>query len=444
MGITYTFLKNASQKIKNLPDTRLHVVLLTLVAVTIPLNHSYNSIAVILFVAYSIITAKKSNIAFTAPLLVPVLLFVLMVLSLTWTIDFKATLKALGKEAPLLVIPIAFFMGKKLSRHQAHRILNGYSIFMCLFALYCMVSAIIKYFKIQDTAVFFYHELATKKLNAIYLSVLIALAIIFYLAKKGKKVWEYIGLLFLTVFLLLLSSKNVIITVVLLTGIYFLFSKSIAKRVKILSITAFIAVLFTFGYYGKIKERIVKEYLPNTESSAYVDSQSAAEAGTVYNVSIKQAWELDTFGANAYFNGTAFRVYQVRIFCEMLQEDLILFTGYGLNASDKKILQKGTEHNLYAGDGRGMDYGVQNFHNQYIQAFADLGIFGLLLVLILLAVNLGKAIKNKDFVHIAFAILMITLFLTESFLWRQRGVVFFMVFYCLFTTLQTKAIEKEI
>jgi len=54
-----------------------------------------------------------------------------------------------------------------------------------------------------------------------------------------------------------------------------------------------------------------------------------------------------------------------------------------------------------------------------------------MLLVLMLSFNLKNAIKNKDFIHIAFAVLMISLFLTESFLWRQRGIVFFTLFYCL-------------
>ena len=50
----------------------------------------------------------------------------------------------------------------------------------------------------------------------------------------------------------------------------------------------------------------------------------------------------------------------------------------------------------------------------------------------MLILTLKNAIKSKDFVRFSFAILMISLFLTESFLWRQKGVLFFIAFYCLF------------
>jgi len=49
----------------------------------------------------------------------------------------------------------------------------------------------------------------------------------------------------------------------------------------------------------------------------------------------------------------------------------------------------------------------------------------------MLGTSLFTGLKRKDFVHISFTVLMISLFLTESFLWRQRGVIFFTGMYCL-------------
>jgi O-antigen ligase len=71
-----------------------------------------------------------------------------------------------------------------------------------------------------------------------------------------------------------------------------------------------------------------------------------------------------------------------------------------------------------------------NFHNQYIQVFAELGIVGFLLLLLMLVLSISNAIASKNYFHIAFSVLMLSLFITESFLWRQRGVTFFIVMYC--------------
>jgi hypothetical protein len=177
----------------------------------------------------------------------------------------------------------------------------------------------------------------------------------------------------------------------------------------------------------KIRDRFFIEY-----QTIYTDNSinSATEAeGKVNTISLNEAWNKERFEHNDFFSGTALRLYQIRIFKELLYEENILFTGYGLEASQEKIREKAKQHNLYP------DYGTFNFHNQYVQTFAELGIFGLLVLLLLLFINLKNAWQNKDFIHIVFAVTMIMLFLTESFFCRQRGVIFFITLYCIFNTI---------
>ena len=411
------------------------IFFISAVLITLPLGYAYNSIAIVLFVLYSLLSAKKGNISFNKALLLPLLMFALMVLSLAWSIDFKATLKALSKEASLLFIPLAFCFNQRYIKMGVSSVIKNFSIAMCLFGLVFLGRALIRYSETADTNVFFYHELATPEINAIYLSAIFSLPLFYFLTLKKKKVWEHVALAFLAAFIFMLSSKTVIITNVLLTGIYLMFYSGLSKRIRIAALALVVVVTATAVYYGKIKERLVSEYTANTAVEKAV--------GGVNHISAKEALTKSHFEPNDYFNGTSFRLYQIRIFTEMLQEDPVFFTGYGLNASMQKIEQKGIEHNVYLGDGQNKGYQQQNFHNQYVETFADLGIIGFLLLLIILGYNLKNSLCTKDFVHIAFAILMIALLLTESFLWRQRGIVFFTVIYCLYNGLQPKGTDKE-
>jgi O-antigen ligase len=238
----------------------------------------------------------------------------------------------------------------------------------------------------------------------------------------------------------LLSSKNIIIVFFLLFTIYYWRFYKETPKSKGLSTIIFVLILIAIVFTGKIKDRFSIEYLSNTVENS-VNQEISNPKGKVYNVSIKQAWTQDNFKPNDYFSGTAFRVYQIRIFVEMLQEDpLIVLTGYGLDATNFRIAEKGIEHTIYLGDATHEGYQKMNFHNQYIQFFAELGIFGLLFLIIMLFASLKYVIKSNDFVSISFVVLMISLFLTESFLSRQRGVIFFITLYSLFN-LQT--IPKE-
>lgn len=442
MANIYSYLKNASNELTLETKNNPAFLFVILALLTIPLSYAVNSIAVAILALVSIITFKKSHFKKDFFLFLPIALYLLMLLSLTWSVDFPATVKALSKELPLLLIPFAFLLIRPFSSAQRNLIIKYYSYGIVGFAIFYLIKALYRFAVSGDTSVFFYHELVTKDVNAIHVSVYMAIAFFYFLSCTGKKIGHYvaIGLLFMMVFLL--SSKNIIIVFVLLLLIHQFFFTKIGQRLRMRNLFVLVILLVSITFIGKIKDRFKEEYTTMMTDRSVNDVISKG-GGNVYNVSIKQAWNQAKFSPNDYFPGTAFRVYQFRIFTEMLQEDNIFFTGYGLNASYPKIEEKTISYNLFLGNAEQEGYQMKNFHNQYIQVFAELGIFGLLLLLLILAVNLRNGIKSRDFVHITFAILMISLFLTESFLWRQRGIVFFTLIYCLYNAGITRNFKNK-
>lgn len=420
--------------------TNSSFLLTLLVLITIPLSNGINSVAIGLFFLWALIKINKNHFVFHYSLLLPVLLYVLMAISFFWSIDTKSTLTALGKEIPLLVIPAGFLIAKPFTLSQKDTILKQYSYAIFVFVLYYLIRAVVRYCLSQDSRVFFYHGeneidygLVPKLLNAIHMSVFVAVAFFWFFTKELKSKADSIvsGLLF--GFILLLSSKNIIIVVILLVLIYtFIFSKT-AHKLRMRNLVLFGLLLVLVFSLGRIKNRFQVEFQSNSDKSISANVIEGVPQGVHY-VSSKEAWSNTSFTPNDYFPGTAFRVYQFRIFNELIKENNAFFTGFGLNASSLKIKEKAVQYNLFLGDEKSEGYQTKNFHNQYVQNFADLGVFGFLLLVIMLILNLRNAIKFKDFVHFAFSILMISLFLTESFLWRQRGVVFFVAMFCLFNS----------
>lgn len=409
------------------PGKKLLVFLISLVALTIPFAYVYNSIAVLFFVLLSLLSARRQNFSYSLVLVLPVALFVLMSLSTLWSVDVRTSFKALSKESALIFIPLAFMVNHALAKRSVNDILKNYSLGMCAICLFLVGRAIYRFSETGNTEVFFYHELATPEINAIYLSVLASLALMFFVAKKGKRTMGYVAMIFMLVFVFLLSSKNVILVDIFLILAYYIFYSGFSRKAIVTAVAGFTALFLVLGYYGKIHERFTHELEPV--------ENNAANNG-VHFVTIGEALSRTEFNHNCYFNGTAFRVYQVRIFFEMLSEDPVFFTGYGINTSKIMIARKAAEHKLLSHTEGGVAYSEMNYHNQYIESFADLGIFGFVITVAMLLLNLKKAFKGKYFAHIAFSLLMISVFLTESFLWRQRGVVFFTLFYCLFNDMQ--------
>lgn len=442
MKNTYNYFKTAYSKINEfIKENSVFTLLSAAILISIPLKYAFSSIATIFFVVAAFSSFFKIKFSFNKYLILPIAFYVLMVVSLVWTRDVDLTAAGLKKEVAFLFVPIPFLFVDELKRISKHQIIRLFSFSMVFYAVFYFLKASFRYYSSGDISVFFYHELVTQDLNAIYVSVFASLGIFYFVAQKRKSILEKTALFILVVLVFLLSSKSIITIDFILIVCYYSFFSNIPNNVKITTVVAvFTFLFFSLIFVKEVKERFLLEY-----ETAFVDNtvnnQMGDDGGKIYNVSLKQAWYNKTFQPNQFFPGTALRIFQVRIFQEMLRENNILFTGFGLEASQQKIRDKAKEHNLYK------DYGDFNFHNQYIQTFAELGLFGLLILMAMLFLNLKNGWKQKDFLHIAFAITMIVLFLTESFFCRQRGVLFFITLYCIFNSIEEpmkKIINKKL
>ncbi|WP_264560054.1 O-antigen ligase family protein [Flavobacterium sp. N2270] len=309
---------------------------------------------------------------------------------------------------------------------------------MFIIALYFILRAIARFFILKNTSVFFFHGeytsdlgLVPKELNAVYVGAFSSLAFIYFLIKQTKSKLDYFIVVLLLVFIFMLNVNAILFSTAVLVGIYFSFYSKTSNRMRLRNLILIISILISSLFYKTINNFFIHEFKTNTSKGIGHDVISGLPSEK-HKVTIYEAWNNKTFSPNDFFPGTAFRVYQARLFFEFLKEESIFLKGFGLNASYQKIEEKGIKYNVFPGNEYKEGYQKKNFHNQYVQVFAELGLIGFVFFLIILFINIKNAFQSKNFMHIAFAILMISLFLTESFLWRQRGVVFFTLFYCLF------------
>ncbi|MBP2283635.1 O-antigen ligase [Flavobacterium sp. CG_23.5] len=434
METTCNYLKNACQEIKLESKQNLNLLALIVVLLTLPLSYAVNSITILFFALTALFSFRKNNFRIEKYLIAPIILYLLMVISIFWSQDVNATLKAISKELPLLIFPICFMAMPALDENKKQFVLKYFSFGMFFYMVFYLIKAIIRYLITKNSAVFFYHDLVNEDLNAIHVSVYMSVAFFYFYTKISESnLFKTISFLF-AIFIFLLSSKNIIIVFVFLVVFYefYNFKKSLARKKTMIGLIVMGLLLLVLS--PRIRDRFSSEFHSNTSTTG---NNKLDIQGNVNYVNVHQAWTQQKFQQNDYFSGTAFRVYQIRIFKEMLQEDPILFTGYGLNATAFKIKEMGKKHAIFSGDSTHDGYQNKNFHNEYIQLFAEMGIFGFLLIVAIVILNLIKGIQSKDFVHISFAVLTISLFLTESFLSRQRGIVFFTIMYCLFNSSTT-------
>jgi O-antigen ligase len=443
MENTLVFLSNVWQDLKQENKQHFSFIPFLLLLCTIPMSYGVNNVLLGVFLLSVLLKIKEIKFNFQYALLPLIALFVLMVISYFWSIDSKATLKAIPKEIGLLLIPICFIIMKPFSKEQRQKIIKYYSYAMVLYVVFYLIKAIVRFLMSGDTNVLFYHELVTKEVNAIHVSVYVSIAFFYFFTKEVKSKLETSIALLLFLFVFLLSSKNIIIVFIILVLIEFFFFSKSGHKMRLRNLIVLGLIVSSFLFVGKIKDRFKAEFQSNTEKSishTVLDLDKSLDGINV--LSIKEAWTNEKFSQNDFFPGTAFRVYQARMFFELFQEENVFWKGYGLNASYKKLEEKAIKYDVFRGNESQEGYQNKNFHNQYIQNFAELGFIGFLILVFLLAINLKNATKNKDFVQITFAILMISLFLTESFLWRQRGVMFFSLLYCLFNAKEYLPLKK--
>lgn len=407
---------------------------LLLCLISIPLYNFINSLFLALFFLVSARNFKLNNrINYSHFLLI--ILYVLFLFSWFWSVDKNSTQNALFKEIPLLLIPFCFLFSNIFFHLNRHLIIKYYSYSIFFYSFFFLIKAFFSFVSTNQTNVFFFHNLVSKDLNAIHFSVFVGLSFFYFLTKEIKKLNDYVIIVFLFLFLILLSSKNILFSTLFLTTIYFFYYTRSANKMRLRNIIILMIIFLSIFSFSLIKERLLFEFKIKAESNIGHTVINKNDVGSNI-ISMKEAWYNERFNQTDYFSGSSFRIYQLRLFFEILKEEPVFWNGLGLNASYKRIEEKGIKYNVFQGNNVIEGYQKKNFHNQYIQVFAEIGVFGFLILILILFINLKNALKSKDFTHIAFAVLMISLFLTESFLWRQRGVVFFTVFYCIFNSFQ--------
>ena len=186
MGSIFNFLSNVWLDIKQENKQHFSFIPFLLVLCTIPMAYGINNVFLAIFSLSVLIKYSSSTFRLQKWLLPAVALFLLMLLSYFWSIDKEATLKAIPKEISLLLIPILFMVMKPFSKVQVQKIIKYYSYAMVLYVAFYLVKAIIRFLLTNDSSVFFYHELVTKEVNAIHVSVYVAVAFFYFFTKEVK------------------------------------------------------------------------------------------------------------------------------------------------------------------------------------------------------------------------------------------------------------------
>ena len=241
------------------------------------------------------------------------LLFALMILSYFWSIDSSATKHQLLGEIRFFSIPLLFAFIPPLRQNDRKSILNIFAFILTVLSLVFIFIGFYRYVKTGNSTFLSQHPLVNPlNLNRVFVSLFISTTIFHLILNYRKNVLWFLEFLVLSIFLLLLSSKAIIIS----SLVILLFVLNIHRKFKFLIILLLFPLVI--GLSLKINKGFISEMTPRYHEILHNQH----------------------FGKGYYFNGAELRLLYTRFLIELNKEDTVFFTGYGLAASQLKIKEK--------------------------------------------------------------------------------------------------------
>lgn len=409
------------QKVNNLVNKPVFFsYLIGLFLSTLFLGYAPSSIVfgVFVFFALRYFLLNKVRVELSIGIVLPIILYLFFCISFFWSVDKDLTVKGLVRTVSLLIIPLTFSIIPKFSVVNYKKVIDIFTGSNFILGIFLLINAVFSFLKVNSFHVFTYHDLVSVlDLNAIYVSVFFSFSFIYLLSLNKKSKYQKVALVLIGLIIMLLSSKTVIVAFVLCCVIFLLkkVGRKDFKKPRTLAVLALLIMLFTFASF-QVVDRFKVEFKTN----------------------IEEVLTKDKFNKVYPWTGTSFRLLQLRILKQQIDEDGILLKGFGLFASRKDVVDKHLRFNTHHG------FHTRNYHNMYAQIFSETGIIGLFILLAIILYSFTLSFKLKEFTVLGFSIIISFIFLTESFLWVQRGVYFTIILYCLFnrTAFERKNIEQ--
>lgn len=399
---------------KRFISSNLHFLFTCLVAITLPINVDsiqFCSIATALLLAnwlfegdfkvkFQTLFAQKSSLLLFA-------FYGLHLLGMAYTSNTASGLFDLEKKISLLIIPLVL-LSRPLSVRQTECVL-------ALFVSTCVLLGIIG----SIWGFSHMHQILQSKENAgpehvvtyfiqfprVYFSLylMFCLGCVFYFYNKYKqnltqsqKVGLLVMVLLIVAFLFQMASRmNLLLLVVFSFSLGFY--ELVVKRKKI-------QLAFTIGFIGFVFFLLAFTQIPHLKRfMSDFTKKTELEKGDAYN-------------------SVNLRVEKMKSAKEVLAQNWLWGVGIGdvQDALNEEYRKRGFE----------LGYTVNlDTHNQYLQTWIGLGIFGLLLLVSFYAFTLWEAFQVRNFLLFFLILHFGIASLSEALLITQKGIVFFSLFY---------------
>ena len=336
-----------------------------------------------------------------------VLLYLLHLLSIFYSENSSEGWNDLRLKISFLLLPFFMMTVQFIYNEQRIFILKFFAVLMMLMALTDLTHAFIEYLVSGNQETFYYihlpYLLASKvHYVAWYYSFAIFISIYHLISSQSNRAFWFLGLLILLFSLILLSSRAFILAFIVVFILSFLkwFKTAKVSRLmwtKILSIAA----LFML-------------------SLVFIPSINLRLNDTV--VELQKMFGYDTP------KQTNPRVFIWRYGADLIAKNPIFGFGVGDAKGELSVALESCDAMFWNGE---RNVPIQNknynFHNQFMQTWAEVGIFGFLILLFIMIYPF--LLKNSHPLFLIFVGLTFIGCLTESMFERQAGVVLFAFMY---------------
>ncbi|MDO9512186.1 MAG: O-antigen ligase family protein [Bacteroidales bacterium] len=335
-----------------------------------------------------------------------IVMFVLYLSGLLYTTNFSYGLTDVFLKIPFILFPLVFsgFGQDLMGEGHRKKVMMIFSCSVILIALYSLGQSTLMYFEIKDVKVFYYGFLAGNQ-HPSYLAMysVFAIAVLLVNAFENSSElkilhWVFIifGVMFLFVFVILLSSRAGMISLIMTFVVAAVFILTEQRQYAKGSLFLLSFIIFFYVCY---------EFFPR--SFGRLQHTGEVLAGPVTD--------------NTTEDGTAQRLLIWDASISIIKENLLLGVGTG-DVKDELMLEYKK---------RGMDATLKsrkNAHNQYLQTFVTIGIAGFVSLLLMFLIPGLYAIRSRDLLYFLFLAIVGMNLLFESMFERQAGVVFYTFF----------------
>lgn len=398
-------------------------ILIVAVCVTLPLKNNINSIAMIILGVFAavIFSLKKRINSQLLRKFIPLFLFYgVCLISVFYSEDRQYALKMVGRLVPFLTLPLIFSILPPLKKERYASLMKIFIGTMVVLCVYSHTMVLIKLVNNNDNlynifnSYYSYLSLSedTIGLHSTYYAYLIIIATVFivYFLLKEKR------LKFRVLYFVLIGYFT-----------FFVFHLSARLPIAVLFLFYNIALVYYFVKQKKVLKGIVFLLLLYIITSL-----------VIYNVRITR-YRFQQLTGFTYSDGTHQEDGKDKLLqweAGILANKNLVF-GNGIGDANQSIFDSYNTMDLHK-------YAVReyNAHNQYIQTYVGMGIAGLLLLIYIFYFYIREFYRQRFLLGCVLLFLTAILYITESYLERQNGIVTLVFFICFFMVQNTH--QKEL